>query len=115
MSKATEDLYKKLNDKEPSRYDMLEYGWALKELAEGMTGRNLWEVIRHLDTAERYLKEFRGKMIPTPDLSSKEADLAAGFHTYMRKGMDCPLGTMLYHLIATNQGTPVWFAFVQSI
>jgi len=115
MSHTSDELYKQLNGKEPTRYEMLEYGWALKELAEGVTGRSLWEVLRHVDSAERYLKEFRGKMVPTPDLSNKEANLAAGFHTYMRKGMDCPLGTMLYHLIANNQGTPVWFAFVKSI
>lgn len=115
MSHTTDALYKKLNEKEPTRYEMLEYGWALKELAEGVTGRSLWEIMRHVDAAERYLSEFRGKMIPTPDLTDAEAELSAGFHTYMRKCMDCPLGTILYRLIAENKGLPIWYAFVKSI
>lgn len=115
MSYTTDTLYKKLNETEPTRYEMLEYGWALKELAEGVTGRSLWEVLRHVTQAERYLSEFRGKMVPAPDLTEREANLSSAFHTYMRKGMDCPLGTMLYRLIAESKGTPVWYAFVKSV
>jgi hypothetical protein len=113
--KSEDSLYKQLHEKEPTRYEMLEYGWALKELAEGTTARSLWEMLRHVSQAERYLAEFRGKMVPTPDLDNGEANIAIAFHTYMRKGMDCPLGTVLYRLIAENKGLPVWYAFVKAV
>ena len=112
---AENELYKTLHEKEPTRYEMLEYGWALKELAEGVTGRSLWDVLRHVSNAERYLAEFRGKMIPTPDLDTGEANIAIALHTYMRKGMDSPLGVILYRLISENKGLPVWYAFVKAI
>lgn len=115
MSHTSDALYKQLNEKEPTRHEMMEYGWALKELAEGVTSRSMWEIMRHVDRAEHYLAEFRGNMIPTPALSKAESNLAVGFHTYMRKGMDCPLGTMLYHLISANKGLPVWYAFLKGV
>ena len=113
--KTEDSLYKQLHEKEPTRYEMLEFGWALRELAEGSTARNLWECLHHVTKAERYLAEFRGKMIPTPDLNEAEANIAINLHTYMRKCMDCPLGTILYRLIAENKGLPVWYAFVKSV
>lgn len=115
MSNKFDELYKKLHKQEPTWREMLEYGWALKELADGVTDRNLWEVMNHVSKAERYLSEFRGKVILTPELTEQEANLSAALHTYMRKGMDCPLGTMLYHLICENKGTSVWYAFVKGV
>lgn len=115
MNKEFEALYKTLNEKEPTRYEMLEYGWAIKELAEGITARSVWEALRHIDQAERYLAKFRGNMIPASELTEAEAGWARAFHTYMRKGMDCPLGTILYRLIAENKGLPVWYAFLKGV
>lgn len=115
MSKYENELYKKLSEKEPTRWEMLEYGFALKELAEGVTARSVWEALRHVDAAERHLSEFRGNMVPTLEITEAEANWSASLHTYMRKGMDCPLGTMLYRLIAESKGRPVWFAFVKAV
>jgi len=112
---AENELYKKLHETEPTRYEMLEYCWALRELAEGASARNLWEVLHHVTKAERYLTEFRGKMVPTPELSNAEGNMAIAMHTFIRKGMDCSLGTILYRLIAENKGIPVWYAFVKAV
>jgi hypothetical protein len=115
MSKELDKEYEKLNKTEPTRSQCLEYSWALKALAEGLTERSVWHMFRHIDQALRYLTEFRGHFVQTPKLNEKEAAVSANLHTYMRKGMDGPLSVMMYRMIAENRGKPVWFAFCKAL
>lgn len=113
MSKDQE--YERLHNTEPARRQMFEYCWAIKELSEGLTERNVWDMFRHIETAQRHLDEFRGNFIKTPVLTDDECEIASALHTYMRKSMDCPLGTILYRLIDENRGLPIWYSFIKGL
>ena len=115
MNAQDEKLYQALHEKEITRGEMLDITFAIKELADALNGHNAWDTLRCTRNALRHLEEFRGKMVPAPDLTVDEANLSAGLHTYMRKGMDCPLGTMLYTLIAQDRGRNVWYAFIKQL
>ncbi len=115
MNKDVEKEYERLNKTEATRWQMMEYDWAIKALAEGLSARSVWEQFRSIETAQRYLSEFRGHFTKNPELNEKEANLAMGLHTYMRKGMDSNLSCILYRMVAENRGTPVWFAFVKGL
>lgn len=113
--KTEDTLYKQLHEKQLTRHDLMEVTWAIKELAESIGSHNAWDALRYTTNALRYINEFRGNLVPTIDLGEADANIAIGLHTYMRKGMDCPLGTMLYQLIAESRGTNVWYAFVKGV
>jgi hypothetical protein len=115
MNKDLEKEYERLNKTEATRYQLMEYSWAIKALAEGLTAHNVWEMFRQVETAQRYLSEFKGHFTKNPELNEAECEMASGLHTYMRKGMDSPLSVMLYRMIAENRGTPVWYAFVKGL
>lgn len=115
MNKELEAEYNRLNKTEATKWQLMEYSWAIKALAEGLTAHSVWDMFRHVETAQRYLSEFKGHFTKNPELNEKEADLARGLHTYMRKGMDSSLSCMLYRMVDENRGTPVWFAFVKAL
>lgn len=115
MNKDFEKEYERLSKTEATKYQTMEYGWAIKELAEGLSAHSVWEMFRHVETAQRYLTEFKGHFTKNPELNEKEAEIASGLHTYMRKGMDSPLSVMLYRMVAESRGTPVWWAFVKGL
>lgn len=115
MNRELEAEYKRLNETEATRWQMMEYSWALKALAEGLSARSVWEQFRNIETCQRYLSEFKGHFTKNPELNEEEANLSAGLHTYMRKGMDSNLSCILYRLIADNRGLPVWYAFVKGL
>jgi len=115
MNDVNQNTYVALREKELTRYQLLELTRAMRELAEGMGEHFAWDTLRHTTNAIRYINEFRGNILPTPKLTDEEANLSANLHTYMRKGMDCPLGTMLYCLISENRGTSIWYAFVKAL
>lgn len=108
-------IYERLNKTEPTRRQMLEYDWAIKELAEGLTGRSVWEIQHHVQQAERRLTEWKSNFLEVPKLNEKEADMASSLHTYMRKYMDGPLSCMMYRMVAEGRGASVWFAFVKGL
>lgn len=112
---SNENTFVALREKELTRYQLLELTWAMKELAEAIGERYAWDTLRHTTNALRYINEFRGNILPTPELTKEEANMSANLHTYMRKLMDCPLGTMLYALISENRGTAIWYVFVNAI
>lgn len=116
MKSAEEkETFEKMREKECTRYETLELTWAVKELSEALGARSAWDTLRSARNALRYMTEFIGKMVPTPELTESEAEMSQALHTYMRKGMDCPLGTMLYRCISENKGTPIWYAFCKEI
>ena len=115
MNAQDEKLYTALHEKEITRGESLDLTFATKELADALGARSAWDSLRCTRNAIRHLEEFRGKMVPAPELTTDEANLSAGLHTYMRKGMDCPLGTMLYTLIAQDRGHNIWYAFIKEL
>ena len=115
MKADDEKLYKELNEKELTRYQLLDLTFGMKELADAIGARNAWETLRHTREAIRHLQEFRGQIIPTHTLTEDEANLSAALHTYMRKGMDCPLGTVLYRLISEDRGKNIWYSFIKAL
>lgn len=115
MNKELDKEYERLNKTEPTRWQMMEYSWAIKALSEGLTAHSVWDMFRHVETAQRYLSEFKGHFTKNPELNEAEANIAQGLHTYMRKGMDSALSCILYRMVAENRGTPVWFAFVKGL
>ena len=115
IMKTADKLFTELREKELTRPQVLELGWALKELAEAMTERSAWDTLRHVSQAERYITEFRGNLIPVPELTKAEANLSASLHTYMRKGMDSHLSIMLYRMVSENRGIAVWYGFVKGL
>lgn len=96
----TEKEYERLTKTEATKGQMMEYGWAIKELAEGLSAHSVWDMFRHVEAAQRYLAEFKGNFTKTPELNEKEAEIASGLHTYMRKGMDSSLSCILYRMIS---------------
>jgi hypothetical protein len=80
-----------------------------------LTDHNWLRRLQRVAKAESHLSVFRSKANSTPPFSSDEASLSANLHTYMRKGMNDPLGTLLYRLIAEDRGKPVWYAFIKGI
>ena len=115
MNSHDEKLYKELHEKELTRGIILDLTFGMKELADAIGSHSAWDALRCTRNAQRHLEEFRGKLVPAPDLTEDEANLSASLHTYMRKGMDCPLGSMLYTLIAQDRGRAVWYAFIKSL
>jgi hypothetical protein len=115
MNKELEKEYERLNKTEATRWQMMEYSWAIKALAEGLSARSVWEQFRNIEQAQRYLTEFRSHFTKAPELNEKEANLAMGLHTYMRKGMDSNLSCMLYRMVAEGRGVGVWYAFVKGL
>ena len=115
MNKDIEREYERLNKTEATKGQMMEYGWAIKELAEGLSAHSVWDMFRHVEAAQRYLTEFKGNFTQTPKLNEAEANIASGLHTYMRKGMDSSLSCILYRMISENRGLPVWYAFVKGL
>lgn len=115
MNKDFEKQYEKLNSTEATKHQLLELSFAIKELAEALSEHSVWSMFRHITLSQRYLSEFKGHFVETPKLTENEGNFAGALHTYMRKGMDCPLGTMLYRMISEDRGTPVWYAFVKGL
>ena len=115
MNATDEKLYKELHEKELTRGIILDLTFGMKELADAIGSHSAWDALRCTRNAQRHLEEFRGKLVPAPDLTEDEANLSASLHTYMRKGMDCPLGSMLYTLIAQDRGRAVWYAFIKAL
>lgn len=115
MDKDFEKEYKRLGETEATKWQMMEYSWAIKALAEGLTERSVWRQFSKIEDTLRYLNEFRGHFTKNPELNGKEADFASNLHTYMRKVMDSPLSVILYRMIAENRGTPVWWSFVKGL
>ncbi len=113
MDKEFEDNYKKLKDQPIGRNEIFNLTSGLKEIADAISANSAWDGLRHTRNAIRHLDEFRGNIIPTPDLTEEEANLASGLHTYMRKCMDDDLGTILYRLISESRGTNIWYAFIK--
>lgn len=115
MNKDFEKEYERLCKIEPTKCQIMDYGWAIRELAEGLSDHSVWDMLRHVETAQRYLTEFKGHFTKNPELNEAEAYIASGLHTYMRKGMDSSLSCILYSMIAENRGLPVWYAFVKGL
>jgi hypothetical protein len=61
----------------------------------------------------RHLNEFVGETKPAPTLNEVESNFYRAAHTYMRKGMDGPLASLLYNSISSGRGEAVWRAFVK--
>jgi hypothetical protein len=113
MNKELAAEHDRLTKTEATKWQMMEYSWAIKALAEGLTGNNVWDQFRHIETAQRYLSEFKGHFTKNLKLSEEEANLARGLHTYMRKGMDSDLSCILYNLISESRGLPRLVCFCQ--
>jgi len=108
-------LFETLRNQELKRNHIFSLSIAMKELADAISGHSVWDALRHATQCIRHVNEFRGDAVPASTLTEDEANLSAGLHTYMRKGMDCPLGTMLYRLISENRGVNIWYAFVKGV
>jgi hypothetical protein len=113
--KTDQKLYEELHEKQLTRNDTLNLSWAMQELAKSFSAHNAWDALNQVNTAQRHLNEFRGAIVPSEPLTEQEANLSIGLHTYMRKCMDCPLGTLLYRLISESRGTNIWYAFVKGV
>lgn len=113
--KREDQLFEELRKKELGRQHIFALSVAMKELADAISGHSIWDALRHTTQCIRYVNEFRGDAVPAQTLTEDQAELSAAFHTYMRKGMDCPLGTMLYRLISENRGVNIWYAFVKGV
>jgi len=92
-----------------------ELGFAIKELGDGVSSRYVLDALRHSRNAQHYITEFISNVVPTPNLNAVEADHSSCLHTYMRKGMDSPLGNILWSLINEGRGKAIWYAFVRGI
>lgn len=110
-----ENQYEDLNKKELTRYEIMELSWAIGKLAEALNDHSTWQALQHVQSAQRDLTAFVGKIVPLPKLNAKEGNLSRALHTYMRKGMDSHLSVMLYRMIAENRGMAVWYAFIKGL
>jgi hypothetical protein len=93
----------------------LPMAWAMKEIAEGMAERRALSAIHHTTRAIKYLNEFVNDIAGIPTLTDEEANTAIALHTYMRKGMDSHLGTMLWCMVNESRGSAIWYAFVKGL
>ena len=115
MNKESEDKFEALRHRDLTRGELMHLTSAIEQLAKAISGHSTWDSLRCVRNTFRDLEEFRGAVLPVPDLTADEANMSAALHTYMRKGMDCDLGTMLHRLISENRGTRIWYAFVKAV
>lgn len=93
----------------------LPLAWAIKDIAEGMAERRAMSAIHHSTRAIKHLNEFINELAGVPELTDVEANTCIALHTYMRKGMDCHLGSMLWLLVNEGRGNAIWYAFVKGL
>ena len=115
MNEQTEpnwkDLYRSLINRQP-------VNWAIRALNELMGERadsKPYELLGHVDKAERYLVEYRNELSPTPIMTEKEAEMSQMIHTYFRKYDDSSAGTIVYNLVDKSCGLRTWTKFVQLV
>jgi hypothetical protein len=94
---------------------MMSYCSAIQELSHGLTTYNLLNIMRDIESAQRYLTEFRNQFVEAPTLTEAEVELSCNLHSYMRKCMDSDLGVMLYTMISESRGKPIWNSFVKGL
>ena len=115
MNEQTEpnwkDLYRSLINRRP-------VNWAIQALNELMGERadsEPYELLGHVDKAERHLAEYRNELSPTPQMTEKEAEMSQRIHTYFRKYDDSSAGTIVYNLVDKSCGMRTWTKFVQLV
>jgi hypothetical protein len=92
-------------------------GQAINNLGEAVveSTREDGNAIGKVNSCIRNLNEFLGQSRPAPNLTEDEAEVARNLHTYMRKGMDCPLSVILYRMIDEDRAHNIWFSFVKEL
>lgn len=102
---------------EISEWNLQTLGFAMRQLGSAFGHRrdNGFEIIHDVKSAQRYLNEFMGSVIPTPELTPAGAELSQALHCAMRKWMDGPLSSLLYSMISENRGLRVWISFVHGL
>lgn len=103
------------DEKEITRYQLLDLGLALVSLAEAMTGRDRGEVIHKARRAVGNINAFLGAQQTSEPLTEKEASWSAGLHTWLRKYEDSHLSCILYNMISESRADPVWYAFIRAL
>jgi hypothetical protein len=89
--------------------------WAVQEIGKAQAEHRAMSAINGATQAIKYLNEFINELAGTPELTEAEANVCIALHTYMRKGMHCHLGTMLWRMVNESRGSAVWYAFVKGL
>lgn len=73
------------------------------------------EVDSDVSRAIKHLTEFMNNSYPVPAFDERTADVSSAIHTYLRKGCDCSLTTLLYILFSRSEGVGVWHALCAAV
>jgi hypothetical protein len=73
------------------------------------------EVDSDVSRAIKYLTEFMNNSYPVPAFDERTAEVSSAIHTYLRKGCDCSLTTLLYILFSRSEGVGVWHALCAAV
>lgn len=115
MTKDFDKFCEILSNTKPTQTQMLDYGLAIRELADGLAQNDVWSIFRNVENALYYLERFRGHFVKVPTLTKKQGILARRLHTYIRKCMDNHFGYILNEMITANRGIAVWYAFIKGL
>jgi len=95
--------------------DRKEVTWAIKALSELLTERadtEPYSIIRHVNQAEQYLREFRENMCPVQQFSSELTETSQLVHTYFRKYCDSHTTTLIWKFVNESKGMRFWYHFI---
>ncbi len=89
--------------------------YAMEYLAKAGGATYASDVDREVFQAFRYLTEFVNGVKPCPQFTEDVSNVSRCVHTYLRKYCDDSITTLLYTLVARNQGMGVWHALCKAI
>lgn len=102
--------------KKLSEWDRQSIGFVIRDLGEAFSAGNRDDdFIRGVQKAKRGIDEFVNGLIPLPQLSEEECDLARALHTYSRKHMDSIFSCFIHEAINQNFGINVWYEFIKAL
>lgn len=107
-----------LNSKHTEKYSEAEKTdilLSLEAAAKAARGHSKFQTDLDVERAIQHLVRFVNLVKPCPQFDETTANTSAAIHTYLRKGCDNAITTLLYVLVARNEGMGVWHAFCTSV
>jgi len=105
----------KLPERQYTLEEKRELFYAIEAAAKAASNPWATDTDREAARAMMFLKKFINGVKPTPKFTEDTANISHAMHTYLRKYTDTRLETLVYVLVANDEGIGVWHALCQAI
>lgn len=102
-------------EKQYTLEDKRELFYAIESAAKAASSRWAMDSDREAAKAMDSLKKFINGVKPAPKFDEDTANVSQAMHTYLRKYTDSRLETLVYVLVARDEGIGVWHALCKAV